>query len=97
MLENVVNNVYNGVYHVDITLFFYKDIAVKTPLIEGAHISNFLQKQSLMGGFRANDVHESPADLIIPISSFRNSKGYWFTIEGDSDVHYVSIHENDEF
>uniref|UniRef100_A0A2C9VL40 MCAfunc domain-containing protein n=1 Tax=Manihot esculenta TaxID=3983 RepID=A0A2C9VL40_MANES len=55
MLENVVNNVYNGVYHVDITLFFYKDIAVKTPLIEGAHRSNFLQKQSLMGGFRAND------------------------------------------
>ncbi|KAJ9160372.1 hypothetical protein P3X46_025780 [Hevea brasiliensis] len=110
MLENVVNSVYTGVYHVDVTIFFYKDAAVRAPVTGGDHISIFPKD----GGFGAKGLYESPADLIIPISSFRDSKGYWFIIERDTDVHfrklrfpdntrravlelYVSFHGNDEF
>ncbi|KAF2296297.1 hypothetical protein GH714_037293 [Hevea brasiliensis] len=91
MLENVVDNIYTGVYHVDVTFFFYKETAVRAPLIGGDHISIFPQKQGLIGGFAAKDVYESPADLIIPISAFHNSKGYWFIIKGDSDVHFRKL------
>ncbi|KAG8644863.1 hypothetical protein MANES_10G009200v8 [Manihot esculenta] len=110
MLENVVNSIYTGVYHVDVVIFFYKDAAVRASVTRGDHISISPNR----GGFGAKGVYESPADLIIPISSFRNDKGYWFIIDGDSDVHfrklrfpantrravlelYVSFHGNDEF
>ncbi|KDP44716.1 hypothetical protein JCGZ_01216 [Jatropha curcas] len=92
MLENIVNDVYTGVYHIDVTIFYYKDTTVRAPLMGNNFISLFTKKQGLIREERlANGVYESPADLIIPISSFHDSKGHWFRIEGESDAHLKKL------
>ncbi|EEF41483.1 Peptide-N4-(N-acetyl-beta-glucosaminyl)asparagine amidase A, putative [Ricinus communis] len=107
MLENIINDVYTGAYHVDVTLFFYKDATVSLPFKKN-HLA------MLPHQIQAKVVYETPSDLIIPISSFHDNRGYWFRIEDESDVQYkklrfprntrkavlelyVSFHGNDEF
>ncbi|KAJ4827899.1 hypothetical protein Tsubulata_121760 [Turnera subulata] len=109
MLENIVNSVYTAVYHVDVTLFFYKDHAV-TPPLTPKKSDQIIQ----LANYNV-DHYQSPADLIIPVSSMEDSsRGYWFIIEKESDIHYkkvrfpmntrklvlelyASFHGNDEF
>ncbi|KAG6760071.1 hypothetical protein POTOM_036572 [Populus tomentosa] len=112
MLENIVNDIYTGVYHVNVTLYFYKDNAVKVPLtgINQNLIAPVLQSPL----FGDKSMYDPPADLIIPISASDSTKGYWFIIESELDVKfekvrfplntrkvvlelYVSFHGNDEF
>ncbi|CAK9134136.1 unnamed protein product [Ilex paraguariensis] len=100
-LGNLIDNTYTGVYHVNITIYFY-------PVEEhGSHYKPNLG--NLDSGYG------SGADLILPIS--RNlplNDGLWFKILNSTDTEskefkipqnayravlevYVSFHENDEF
>ncbi|KDP34767.1 hypothetical protein JCGZ_10547 [Jatropha curcas] len=100
-LGNLVDRTYTGVYHVNITIYFY-------PAEEKFSHSEY-------GLSNLVDTHASKADLILPIS--RNlplNDGLWFEIENSTDSQfkefaipqnvyravlevYVSFHENDEF
>ncbi|CAI9772208.1 unnamed protein product [Fraxinus pennsylvanica] len=105
MLENVVNDVYTGVYRVNIT-FLYYDIGSNDT---GSHGFNFplslfpLNQKSTVMKWKENpvistlnreenslDLYDKPADLIIPISGIEND-GFWFRIEKGSDVMYKGI------
>ncbi|KDO47013.1 hypothetical protein CISIN_1g037376mg [Citrus sinensis] len=100
-LGNLVDSTYTGVYHVDITLYFYPaDVDIN---------DHEYDSDVLASGYG------SKADLIWPIS--RNlplNDGLWFEIENSTDIGvkefvipqnvyravlevYVSFHENDEF
>ncbi|CAN1172921.1 Peptide-N4-(N-acetyl-beta-glucosaminyl)asparagineamidase A [Linum perenne] len=91
MLENIVNDVYTGVYHVDVFFLFYRADAVSAPFRTGSVAEvRVLQEES--GGLGAQATNESPADLIIPISSSNGyEKGFWFVIDGESDVHSKEV------
>ncbi|KAJ8557627.1 hypothetical protein K7X08_003252 [Anisodus acutangulus] len=105
MLENLVNYVYTGIYHVNVTFVYYDiDNMINVPLSSSTN-----RKVRLV-----DDVFvDKPADLIIPISG-NEGKGFWFRIENDSELHgksvvipkntykavmeiYVSSHGYDEF
>ncbi|CAI0415692.1 unnamed protein product [Linum tenue] len=110
MLENIVNDVYTGVYRVDVFFFFYRAEAVRAPFRTGE-----IRVLKDEGRLETEMANESPADLIVPISSSDGyKKGFWFVINSESDVHfkevrfplntrkavlelYVSFHGNDEF
>ncbi|KAK2635986.1 hypothetical protein Ddye_030778 [Dipteronia dyeriana] len=107
MLENVVNKIYTGVYHVKVTLFFYRENVVRVPsIITYPSFSANL-------GLNSEKLYGSPADLIMPISD-DGKRGFWFQIESESDLRfkeirfprnayrailelYVSFHADDEF
>ncbi|XVE69472.1 hypothetical protein DITRI_Ditri09bG0154800 [Diplodiscus trichospermus] len=111
MLENVVNDIYTGVYHVHVSFLFYKENIVpddvRFPSIISPNNKNYNLGTADVGLF------QTPADLIIPISG-DGKRGYWFKVESESDVHvkkvrfpkntlqvvlelYASFHGNDEF
>ncbi|XP_058722271.1 peptide-N4-(N-acetyl-beta-glucosaminyl)asparagine amidase A-like [Vicia villosa] len=100
-LRNVVDQIYTGVYHVDITIHFYP-----------FHVNTHDEKKKLNPlAFRSN----SHADLILPISkTLQLNDGLWFNIQNSTDTSlkefsvpqnayravlevYVSFHEKDEF
>ncbi|XWS10908.1 hypothetical protein CRYUN_Cryun38cG0038700 [Craigia yunnanensis] len=100
-MGNLVDKTYTGVYHVNITLYFYPDVE-KMKLFEGK------------GEYLGSGVG-SKADLIIPFSrDLPLNDGLWYEIENATDIKvkefeipqnvyravlevYVSFHENDEF
>ncbi|KAK6230724.1 hypothetical protein QUC31_002242 [Theobroma cacao] len=100
-MGNLVDKTYTGVYHVNITLYFY-------PFVE--KMNRFEEKAEILGSGVG-----SKADLIIPFSRDLPLKdGLWYEIENATDVKvkefeipqnvyravlevYVSFHENDEF
>ncbi|XP_022735325.1 peptide-N4-(N-acetyl-beta-glucosaminyl)asparagine amidase A-like [Durio zibethinus] len=100
-LGNIVDKTYTGVYHVNVTLYFY-------PAVEKLNI--FMGKEGSLGSGVS-----SKADLIIPFSrDLPLNDGLWYEIENATDVKvkefeipqnvyravlevYVSFHENDEF
>ncbi|KAF2287317.1 hypothetical protein GH714_039615 [Hevea brasiliensis] len=99
-LGNIVDSTYSGVYHVNLTIYFYPPE----------------EKLSYNGDILNNtkDAHGSKADLVLPFS--RNlplNDGLWFEIENSTATKskefkipqnvyravlevYVSFHENDE-
>lgn len=104
MLENIVNDEFTGVYHVNATLFFYKDTDVSSPLSLPRQKS--IRKLASDGwdlghgednnlGLGARDFYGPPADLIIPISS-SGDRGFWFRFESESATHSrrISIPRN---
>lgn len=110
MLENLVNDVFTGVYHVNVSLLFYQENAIRVPQI--AQPNNLGMMKSNPSKFTSG-ITEPPADLIIPISD-DGDRGFWFRVESESDVHvksiriprntrravlelYISFHGNDEF
>ncbi|TXG74796.1 hypothetical protein ES288_1Z010200v1 [Gossypium darwinii] len=100
-LGNIVDKTYTGVYHVNVTLYFYP--AVQKPVLSKEKWGDF-----------GSEV-DSKADLIIPFSrDMPLNDGLWYEIENATDVKvkefvipqnvyravlevYVSFHENDEF
>ncbi|MBA0668480.1 hypothetical protein Goklo_001387 [Gossypium klotzschianum] len=100
-LGNIVDKTYTGVYHVNVTLYFYP--AVEKPVLSKEKWGDF-----------GSEV-DSKADLIIPFSrDMPLNDGLWYEIENATDVKvkefvipqnvyravlevYVSFHENDEF
>ncbi|PKA67108.1 Peptide-N4-(N-acetyl-beta-glucosaminyl)asparagine amidase A [Apostasia shenzhenica] len=107
MLENLINEIYTGVYKVNVSVEFYPEYTdVKLSASEAANLGE--EKEKLM------PLLEDPADLIIPISRENGSNGFWFLIQNQSDSHfksikipqntyravlevYISYHSNDEF
>ncbi|XP_072980654.1 peptide-N4-(N-acetyl-beta-glucosaminyl)asparagine amidase A-like [Typha angustifolia] len=102
MLENIVNDVYTGVYHVNASLDFYSEEEIEPDLAYG------------VGEEKAQPLYLEPADLIVPISEENGEDGFWFRIRNESDVRFtnvsipsntyravleifVSFHSNDEF
>ncbi|XP_022717277.1 peptide-N4-(N-acetyl-beta-glucosaminyl)asparagine amidase A-like [Durio zibethinus] len=100
-LGNLVDQTYTGVYHVNVTIYFY-------PAVE--KVNHFDEKWENLGSGVG-----SQADLIIPFSrDLPLNDGLWYEIENATDVKvkefeipqnvyravlevYVSFHENDEF
>lgn len=113
MLENIVNDEFTGVYHVNATLFFYKDADFSSPLILAHRTSSPKSASDSNLGLGGWDFYGPPADLIIPLSS-SGDEGFWFRVESEFDTHseriripkktkravlelYVSYHGDDEF
>ncbi|KAK4749188.1 hypothetical protein SAY87_026637 [Trapa incisa] len=99
MLENIVNDEFTGVYHVNATLFFYKDAnVISSPLIRKLASNNVpLRGKGInlgLGG--AWSLYGPPADLIIPISRNEGGGGFWFRFESELDTHArrISIPSN---
>ncbi|KAK9282995.1 hypothetical protein L1049_011222 [Liquidambar formosana] len=91
MLENVVNEVFTGVYHINVTFFYYDDNTVRVPFspLDDHKLDTKLGSEPTGGANMLQGLWNSygkPADVIIPISDDRD-KGFWFRIEGKSDVH----------
>lgn len=92
MLENVVNREYTGVYHVEVTFFFYKDVFVgnddvRLQTVIGYRNSGWKQRS---GTEKLGIAAEDPADRIIPISD-TGERGFWFRIESELDLGYADI------
>lgn len=106
MMENMVNDVYTGVYQVNISFLYYNvkkmDVSLSNSYNRKMKLENDLKSEI-----------ENPADLIIPISG-NGSEGFWFRILNESEMHgqsviipkntykavieiYVSSHGYDEF
>ncbi|KAJ6726877.1 PEPTIDE-N4-(N-ACETYL-BETA-GLUCOSAMINYL)ASPARAGINE AMIDASE A PROTEIN [Salix purpurea] len=89
MLENNVNDIYTGVYHAEVTLYFYADNAIKVPFT--GKNQNLIAPALQLPFFGDKSMYDPPADLIIPISASDSTKGYWFIVEGDLDVKYEKV------
>lgn len=108
MLENLVNDIFTGVYHVNVTFLYYD--------VTGLELNNYVDNPISMGVSKLGSLQDSddrPADLILPISA-NGDNGLWFRIEGEWELYgqkvviprntykavmeiYVSFHGNDEF
>ncbi|MCD9640754.1 hypothetical protein HAX54_026282 [Datura stramonium] len=93
MLENLVNDVYTGVYHVNVTFLYYEVENMYVPL----STSSTNRKLRLVDDVFVDnpiisllDLYEKPADLIIPISG-NGDNGFWFRIQSDSELHGKSV------
>ncbi|XP_010491079.1 PREDICTED: peptide-N4-(N-acetyl-beta-glucosaminyl)asparagine amidase A-like [Camelina sativa] len=103
MLENIVNDVYTGIYHINVTLIFY----------EFNPIASNLKVNSRLGFVESQRSDKTPADLIIPVCDEGN-RGFWFMIDNSAETYskriqmpsntrrivlelYVSFHGDDEF
>ncbi|XP_043715617.1 peptide-N4-(N-acetyl-beta-glucosaminyl)asparagine amidase A-like [Telopea speciosissima] len=110
MLENIVNDVFTGVYHVNISLLYY---GRRLKFISGEPSGRSRSQTEVQESLRLGIASRKPADLIVPIAS-DGEDGFWFRIENELDVHskwiqiplntyravleiYVSFHGNDEF
>ncbi|XP_055825316.1 peptide-N4-(N-acetyl-beta-glucosaminyl)asparagine amidase A-like [Solanum dulcamara] len=111
MLENLVNDIFTGIYHVNVTFLYYdaKNVA-------GLRLNNYVDNPISMGVRKLGSLMGSddrPADLILPISANGDNR-LWFLIESESELYgqnvviprntykavmeiYVSFHGNDEF
>ncbi|KAL6876386.1 hypothetical protein ACP4OV_012958 [Aristida adscensionis] len=109
MLENVVNDQYTGVYHVNVSLEFHGAPAYLSDSVSsGAATSPDPATPTLPASYF------QPADLILPISEATGETGFWFRIQNSSDTRsrlvaipsstyravlevFVSPHSDDEF
>jgi hypothetical protein len=86
MLENIVNKIYTGVYHITVTFLYYKDDAAKVPSLVSDPNFGLLRDKQRVSGVRMwqglGGLYEPPADFIIPISD-GGDKGFWFRIESE--------------
>ncbi|KAI3458507.1 hypothetical protein Pfo_015170 [Paulownia fortunei] len=102
MLENVVNDVFNGVYRVNLTFIYYYNAsngitndAVNFPLSlfppnRKSTIRKLKDSPVSLKLKNSFELNENPADLIIPISAI-GDEGFWFKIEGEADAVYQGI------
>ncbi|WOL06865.1 hypothetical protein Cni_G15599 [Canna indica] len=105
MLENIVNDVFTGVYHVNISLDFYmEEEEVQSQLLPKLQLSTLKPRLAKKLGLsspeagissgsktKATPLYEKPADWIIPISNNDSQDGSWFRIKNVADVHFKSI------
>ncbi|KAJ3702195.1 hypothetical protein LUZ61_005900 [Rhynchospora tenuis] len=98
-LGNIVDSTYTGVYHVNVSVYFYFESNKQNQGKGQGHVPAF----------------DSPADLILPISrSLPLNDGLWFLIQNSTDIQskevtipkntyravvevYLSYHADDEF
>nr|ATW21593.1 peptide-N4-(N-acetyl-beta-glucosaminyl)asparagine amidase A [Fagopyrum tataricum] len=91
MLENVFNDVYTGVFHVNLTLLVYTESAVKSPSI-GDWFKKLGFGSGVSDGSDGNWLawDQKPADLIVPVSD-NGDLGFWFRIGNESVVGSRSV------
>lgn len=91
MLENIVDDIFTGVYHVQVSLLYYKDKGVTAPADKnlgrelGFRFGSPWIAPTRVVGEAPLSLYEPPADLIVPISN-NGDRGFWFRINGESDV-----------
>lgn len=89
MLENVVNKVYTGVYHITVTFLYYKENTGRVPPLLPDPNFGLLRNKQDVASVRTwqglGSLYDPPADFIIPISD-QGDKGYWFRVEGESEA-----------
>lgn len=96
MLENIVDNVYTGIYHLNLTLHFYQEGGGQAPprsrSLLGAppRLPPLLIEQFGAGSLnqeRLDLLVSKPADLILPVSHDKGShEGFWFRIQREADA-----------
>lgn len=99
MLENIVNDVFTGVYQVNVTFLYYDANAIIVkPLLALPSENYWTSSRKLKSVYHPLEplvdsekgsfdlLYEKPADLIIPISEV-GDEGYWFRIQNESDIH----------
>uniref|UniRef100_A0ACD5U320 Uncharacterized protein n=1 Tax=Avena sativa TaxID=4498 RepID=A0ACD5U320_AVESA len=108
MLENLVNDVFTGLYNVTVSLEFHGIPPYLSDARAGVARSDPAKPTLPESYFQA------PADMILPISEATGDSGYWFRIQNSSDPRsrlvtvplsayravlevFVSPHSNDEF
>ncbi|KAG0500561.1 hypothetical protein HPP92_000633 [Vanilla planifolia] len=105
MLENIVNDIYTGIYKANLSLEFYPDSDDVISLGRSKRGRNALEIRPydpFMSGSKLGKVFEGekkkllpaledPADLIIPVCRKNSSNGYWFRIYNQSDEHFARI------
>ncbi|KAL8161049.1 hypothetical protein V2J09_012538 [Rumex salicifolius] len=91
MLENVVNDVFTGVFNVNLTLLVYTVKEVRDPSLGGL-IEELGFGSEISEGNDTNwpDWDQKPADLIVPVSE-EEDLGFWYRIRNESDVGSRSI------
>lgn len=111
MIENHFNNLFNGVYDVNLSILFYKEETVSVKVKEGCW-------QSKLGSGTIAGVggYEKPSDMVIPVAADQGNAngGLWLRIKDESRVGskrvvipmnayrlvlemYASSHGDDEF
>lgn len=94
MLENMVNDVYTGVYYVNVTILYYYIEEMNVPLStistnrKVRMVDDVFVNSPIRGSLGLN---EKPADLIIPISGNNGGEGFWFRIQSDSELKGKSV------
>lgn len=82
MLENLVDDVYTGVYHVNVTFLYYDIDNMNNVPLSNRKVT--LVDESSLG------LYEKPANLIVPISGY-GGEGFWFRIQSDSELQGKSV------
>lgn len=100
MLENIVNDEFTGVIHVNVSFLFYSDKDVRVPLsvVSGDSDAQRLNRKLISVKTHGNVdkieldrvlnllyPYDKPADLIVPISGALD-EGFWFRIQNESSV-----------
>ncbi|KAF3651830.1 putative LRR receptor-like serine/threonine-protein kinase MRH1-like [Capsicum annuum] len=88
MLENLVDDVYTGVYRVNVTFLYYDvddtGVPLKLRLVDDVFVDSPIR------GGGSLSLNDKPADLIMPISGY-GGEGFWFRIQSDSELHGKSV------
>lgn len=87
MLENWVDDVYTGVYHVNVTILYYDLEGMIVPFSTSTNREVGLPDDVFVDNPIRNS-YEKAADFIIPISS---NDGVWFRIENDLELRGKSV------
>ncbi|KAK6135781.1 hypothetical protein DH2020_030476 [Rehmannia glutinosa] len=92
MLENIVNDVYTGVYRVNLTFFYYYNATNGTAATNAVNfpLSQFSPNRKSTKLKNSMELNENPADLIIPLSA-SGEEGFWFNIKSELDAIYHGI------
>ncbi|KAF5176071.1 Peptide-N4-(N-acetyl-beta-glucosaminyl)asparagine amidase A [Thalictrum thalictroides] len=91
MLENIVSQVFTGIYHVNVSLLYYngEEAQARIPVEPLGFISEL--KPQLGIKIKEELLDEKNADLIIPVCSDGGNDGFWFRIQNEKDVHFKQI------
>ncbi|PKU73016.1 peptide-N4-(N-acetyl-beta-glucosaminyl)asparagine amidase A [Dendrobium catenatum] len=93
MLENIVNDVYTGIYKVNVSVELYPDsddTNSKKMKKRGAFdlgLPSDLDEEEV----KLIPLFDDPADVVIPVSRKNSSTGFWFRIQNQSEAHYSRI------
>ncbi|KAI3875529.1 hypothetical protein MKX03_027726 [Papaver bracteatum] len=95
MLENLVNDEFTGIYHVNVSLLYYQDQDLNP--VEPIEPLKLNRKLGGLSETRVKDMNnvgaftnETSADLIIPVSD-NGGEGFWFRVQNESDIHTKTI------
>lgn len=86
MLENLVNDVYTGLYNVTVSLEFHGTPAYLSEEVTSRSSDATVARSDPAKPTLPESYFQAPADLILPISEATGECGYWFRIQDSSDA-----------